>query len=227
MAAAAWRYWTHTRKVVCVARNYAAHAAEMGAEAKKSPVFFVKPATSLLPVGMGAIEVPEGTTVHHEVELGVVIGLPGRRIAAADAMSHVAGYCISLDMTARNLQSAAKAKGHPWSLSKGFDTFAPVGPFLPASKVADPHNLGIWLQINGKDVQRGTTAQMIHKIPKLIEHASAWTTLEPGDVIMTGTPEGVGPVLPGQSLRAGLDLPNGSCLTQAIWSVEAAPGLPS
>ncbi|KAJ2005239.1 hypothetical protein GGI06_005476, partial [Coemansia sp. S85] len=152
-----------------------------------------------------SIEIPQGCVVHHEVELGVVIGKRGRDIRAADAFEHVAGYALALDLTARNLQDEAKKKGLPWSAAKGFDTFTPVGPFIPATKIPDPHNVRLWIEVAGQIRQNGVTDAMIFQIPQLIEHVSRVMTLEEGDLVLTGTPKGVGPILPGEQVVAGLE----------------------
>eukprot|EP00698_Gefionella_okellyi_P007095 TRINITY_DN1725_c0_g1_i2.p1 TRINITY_DN1725_c0_g1~~TRINITY_DN1725_c0_g1_i2.p1 ORF type:complete len:138 (-),score=6.57 TRINITY_DN1725_c0_g1_i2:262-675(-) len=119
-------------------------------------------------------------------------------------MEHVSGYCLALDLTARNLQAQAKAKGLPWTTSKGFDTFCPISDFVPREKVSDPHNLELWLKVDDVERQRGTTKDMIFQIPRLIAHVSSIMRLEEGDMICTGTPDGVGPVKPGQTVTAGI-----------------------
>jgi acylpyruvate hydrolase len=152
------------------------------------------------------LEIPPGCKeLHHEVELAVIIGKSGRDIPASSAMSHVVGYTVALDMTARDWQDEAKKKGLPWDAAKGFDTSCALGSFIEKSKVSDPHNLNVWLKINGETKQNGNTKQMIFQIPSLIEHVSSIMTLEEGDIILTGTPSGVGPVLPGQTITAGVE----------------------
>lgn len=152
------------------------------------------------------LEVPPGCKeLHHEVELAVIIGKKGRDIKASAAMSYVAGYSVALDMTARDWQDDVKKKGLPWSAAKGFDTSCALGSFVDVSKVNDPHNLSVWLKIDGDTKQNGNTNQMIFQIPALIEHVSSIMTLEVGDIILTGTPSGVGPVHPGQTITAGID----------------------
>ncbi|MEM6645260.1 MAG: fumarylacetoacetate hydrolase family protein, partial [Bacteroidota bacterium] len=147
---------------------------------------------------------PQSADVHHEVELVVLIGTGGAQIAEADALNHVAGYAVGLDMTARDIQTRAKAKGHPWSVAKGFDTFAPLGDFVPAADVSDPQTLDIRVAVNGETRQHGHTSDMIFSVAHLISYASHIFTLEPGDLIYTGTPEGVGPVHAGDTLRAAV-----------------------
>lgn len=151
------------------------------------------------------IEIPPGCKeLHHEVELAVIIGKTGKDIAATDAMSHVRGYTVALDMTARDWQDEAKKKGLPWDAAKGFDTSCALGTFVDKSDIADPHNLDVWLKVDGEIKQNGNTKQMMFQIPALIEHVSSIMTLEEGDIILTGTPSGVGPVRPGQTITAGI-----------------------
>ncbi len=189
-------------KLICIGRNYAAHAAEMGAEAPEEPMIFLKPSTALVGHG-GRIVLPAmSEDVHHEVELVVVLGRGGKNIPEADALDHVDAYAVGLDMTARDLQARAKSKGHPWSVAKGFDTFAPLGPLVEARKIRDPQDLEIKLVINDEVRQHGHTSRMIHTVAKLIAYASRIFTLLPGDLIFTGTPEGVGPVHDGDRLEA-------------------------
>lgn len=152
------------------------------------------------------LEVPSGCKeLHHEVELAVIIGKKGRDIPASSAMSHVLGYSVALDMTARDWQDDVKKKGLPWSAAKGFDTSCALGEFVDVSKVSDPHNLNLWLKIDGELKQSGNSKQMMFQIPALIEHVSSIMTLEPGDIILTGTPSGVGPVQAGQTITAGIE----------------------
>ena len=193
----------HVGKVLCIGRNYALHAAEMGAAVPKSPVVFLKPSTAIVRT-QGTVVLPAMTSdVHHEVELVVVIGPGGRNIKESEALDHAMAYAVGLDMTARDLQSEAKKKGRPWSVAKGFDTFAPLGPLVPADKVANPQALTISLNVNGMVRQHGHTGDMIFSVASLISYCSRVFTLEPGDLLYTGTPEGVGPVTPGDQLEAG------------------------
>ncbi|KAJ1896324.1 hypothetical protein LPJ66_004062 [Kickxella alabastrina] len=192
------------RKIVAIGRNFSEHAKELGNAVPISPFFFLKPTSSYV-VSPGKIEIPQGCVVHHEVELGVVIGKTGRDISAANASEYIAGYALALDLTARNLQDEAKKKGLPWSAAKGFDTFTPVGSFIPASEIADPHKVRLWIEVAGQIKQNGTTDAMVFQIPQLIEHVSHIMTLEEGDLLLTGTPKGVGPVQPGERVIAGLE----------------------
>lgn len=191
-------------KLLCIGRNYARHAAEMGAETPAEPMVFLKPSTAVVRSG-GSVVIPAmSNDVHHEVELVAVIGRRGRHVPAREALSYVAGYAAGLDMTARDLQGQAKQNRAPWSVSKGFDTFAPLGSVLPASEVGDPGNLYVELRINGDIRQSGHTSDMIFSVAELVAWCSRIFTLEPGDLIYTGTPEGVGPVHEGDRLTASI-----------------------
>ena len=142
--------------------------------------------------------------LHHEVELGVVIGKTGKNINEADAMDHVGGYALALDMTARDVQLESKQKGLPWTLAKGFDTATPISDFIPKTSIPDPGNVRLWLKVDEDMRQDGNTSAMIFKIPHLISYISQYMTLEEGDLILTGTPEGVSAVQPGQTITTGL-----------------------
>ncbi|KAF7296487.1 FAA-hydrolase domain-containing protein [Mycena chlorophos] len=191
------------RKIVAIGRNYDLHVKELGNTRPTEPFFFLKPTTSYVLSG-GKMEIPHGVLAHHEVELGVVIGKTGRDISQADAAGHIAGYALAVDMTARNVQDHVKKRGLPWSTAKGFDTFTPIGSFIPKDKIADPHKLTLTLKINGAFKQNGSTADMIFQIPRLIEHVSSIMTLEEGDLLLTGTPDGVGPVIAGDKVECAL-----------------------
>ncbi|TIB90907.1 hypothetical protein E3Q06_00106 [Wallemia mellicola] len=197
------RFHSTARKIVAIGRNYSEHAKELQNAIPKEPFFFLKPTSSFVRTG-GNIEIPNGVIAHHEVELGVVIGQTGRDISQNDVLSHIAGYSLGIDMTARNIQDVIKKKGLPWSTLKGFDTFTPIGDFIPKDKVVDPHQLGLWLKADETIRQMGTTSDMIFRIPRLIQHVSSIMRLEEGDVLLTGTPSGVGPLSPGQTVTAGL-----------------------
>ncbi|GAM21161.1 hypothetical protein SAMD00019534_043360, partial [Acytostelium subglobosum LB1] len=198
------RFWEKGSKIVAVARNYVAHAKELGNEVPTEPFFFLKPMSSYVRQG-SPIEIPRQTNdVHHEVELGVVIGKRGRDITSANAMDHVGGYTLALDLTARDLQSKAKEKQQCWTIAKGFDTFCPISDFIPKDKIANPGNIELWLSVDGAIKQKDFTSKMIFGIPELIQFVSQVMTLEEGDVILTGTPAGVGPLKAGQKVRAGI-----------------------
>lgn len=191
---------------MAIGRNYAEHAKELNNKVPKEPFFFLKPTSSYVFNG-GNVEIPDGIVAHHEVELGVVIGKTGRDVSQADAESLIAGYALAVDMTARNLQDQVKKRGLPWSAAKGFDTFTPIGEFIAKSAIQDPHNLNLALKINGVVKQDGNTSDMIFQIPQLIEHITSIMTLAPGDVILTGTPSGVGPVAAGDQIECTMSDP--------------------
>ncbi len=189
-------------RLFCIGRNYAAHAAEMNSAVPEVPMVFLKPSTAIVRGG-GAVLLPAiSSEVHHEVELVAVIGKQGKNIKEGDALGYVEAYAVGLDMTARDIQAAAKQKGHPWSVAKGFDTFAPLGQLIPAAAIADPQQLSIQLRVNGELRQHGHTRDMIFPVARLIAYCSSIFTLLPGDLIYTGTPEGVGPVKEGDVLEA-------------------------
>jgi len=194
------------RKIVAIGRNYADHAKELGNAVPKEPFFFLKPTSSYVLPG-GHVEIPRGTIVHHEVELGVVIGKNGRDIPKSEAESYIAGYALAVDMTARNVQDAVKKKGLPWSTAKGYDTFCPIGPFIPKSKIADLTQVGLHFSVDGTVRQSGTTADMIFDVPHLISFVSGIMKLEEGDLLLTGTPSGVGVLEDGQTFEAKLTYP--------------------
>ncbi|KAH3789980.1 acylpyruvase FAHD1, mitochondrial-like [Dreissena polymorpha] len=192
------------RKIVAVGRNYRAHALELGNQVPTKPILFLKPTSSYITEGE-KIKIPVGcSSLHHEVELGIVIGKPGSRISEQEAMNHVAGYVLALDMTARDFQDEAKKKGQPWSLAKGFDTSCPVSSFIEKKSLTAPENTRLWLKVNDAIKQDGNTKDMIFSIPFLVSYISTYFKLEEGDVILTGTPEGVGPVCEGDVIQAGL-----------------------
>ena len=172
--------------------------------AAAEPVLFLKPSTSYVLEG-NPIKIPLGCNdLHHEVELGVIISRKGVDVPVSEAMDYVGGYTVCLDMTARDLQAKAKSEGKPWSVAKGFDTSCPVGPFIPKEQIPDPHSLRIWCEVNGQIRQDGNTRDMIRKVPDLISLISRIFTLEPGDLILTGTPAGVGALSAGDEITAGL-----------------------
>jgi len=192
-------------KILAVGRNYAAHNVEMGAAAVGPPLLFLKPPSALVHDG-AEIELPaDAGAVHHEVELVAVIGNPGKAIPEENALEHVLGYAVGLDLTLRDLQGEAKKRGEPWSLSKGFDGSAPVSEVAPRDEVGDGSGLAIRLEVNGETRQSGSTSQMQRSVAALVAFASRLITLERGDLLFTGTPAGVGPVLPGDRLTATLE----------------------
>jgi len=192
--------------IVAVAKNYAKHKVEMGGTPAKleRPVFFLKPASSVVREPSPIVRPSRVTDLHHEVELGVVVSRTCSRAAPAEWRSYVRGYVLALDMTARDLQAAAKRDGMPWTAAKGFDTFTPMSAEIAADRVRDPHALELWLAVDGAERQRGSTGDMLARIPELLAEVSAVMTLEAGDVILTGTPEGVAAVAPGSTITCGL-----------------------
>jgi len=189
-------------KIVCLARNYAEHARELGNETPAAPVLFMKPASSVIGDGE-AIHIPSySQECHYEVELAVLIGKQCRGVSAENALEFVAGYGVAIDMTLRDVQNQLKAKGLPWEIAKGFDTSCPLSDFVPAAAVPDPHALNLKLAVNGEGRQDGWSSDMINRIPQVVAHISAIFTLEPGDVILTGTPAGVGQVRSGDIMTA-------------------------
>ena len=203
----AQRFAVH--RIYCVGRNYEDHAKEMGFTGREPPFFFLKPADAVLPVDAGQtglLPYPSLTAnLHHEVELVVAIGQGGRDIPAAQALQHVYGYAVGLDMTRRDLQNDMKKQGRPWCIGKGFEHSAPIGPITPATQADGIAKAAIWLQVNGQDRQRSSTNKLIWNIAETIEHLSHAWELQPGDLIYTGTPEGVGAVVSGDLIEAGID----------------------
>ena len=195
-------------RIYCVGRNYEEHAKEMGFTGREPPFFFMKPADAIVvvPTGeTGSIHYPSLTAnLHHEIELVVAIRTGGRNIAAADAMQHVFGYAVGLDMTRRDLQNEMKKQGRPWCIGKAFDQSAPIGPITPVAQAGDVEHAEIFVQVNGKDRQRSTVSKLIWNIAETIEHLSAAWELQPGDLIYTGTPEGVAAVARGDTMIGGV-----------------------
>jgi acylpyruvate hydrolase len=192
-------------KMLCLGKNYEKHAREMGGDVPTDPVVFMKPATALVRNG-GTVQIPRvSSEMHHELELVVVIGQTTRDVSESEALDRVLGYAVGLDMTLRDLQSNAKKRGEPWTIAKGFDTSAPISEVVPRELVADPHALTMRLTVNGAVRQQGTTADMILGVPRIISYLSSIFTLERGDCIFTGTPEGVGQVIAGDRLYAEIE----------------------
>lgn len=208
------------RKIFCIGRNYAGHAKEMNAAVPEAPVFFLKPTTAIIGEG-GAIRIPSiSKDLHHEVEMTVLIGRGGKNILKGNALNHIAGYGIGLDMTLRDVQSEAKKKGLPWTLAKGFDTSAPISDFVPADTIPDPHALEVKLDVNGTTRQQSNTSNFIFNIDELIAYISQFFTFERGDIIFTGTPEGVAAAAAGDRLEAQLLSSTRTVLTSLRVSVQ-------
>ncbi|KAK4097547.1 hypothetical protein N658DRAFT_500354 [Parathielavia hyrcaniae] len=194
-------------KVVCIGRNYADHITELNSARPKQPFFFQKPTSSILLPGEGPVIRPRGVDLHYEVELALIMGKQVRGLNAQDeqsAMDAIESYALSIDMTARNIQNEAKKKGLPWDISKGFDTFLPLSSVIGKAAIPDPHNIELYLTINGKVRQSDSTELMLFRIPRILGDISKVMTLEPGDIVLTGTPKGVGRVAPGDVMRAGI-----------------------
>jgi fumarylpyruvate hydrolase len=194
------------RRIYCVGRNYADHAREMGADpTREPPFFFGKPQDAAVPGG-GEVPYPPATAnLHHEVELVVALGAGGRDLSVEGALTLVYGYAVGIDLTRRDLQATAKAQGQPWDMAKGFDGSAPMSPITPATVCGHPGRGSIWLQVNGVERQRGDLGDLIWSVPEVLAHLSRFVALAPGDLIFTGTPAGVGPIVPGDRVHCGID----------------------
>ena len=198
------------RRVYCVGRNYAAHAREMGFDPdREPPFFFCKPADAVVPVPEGqTLELPypaQTANYHYEAELVVAIGQAGSDIPADQALGHAWGYAVGLDMTRRDLQMKMREMGRPWEIGKAFDASAPTGPLHKASEVGHFTDAAIWLTVNGADRQRSNVSHLIWSVAETIADLSRYFRLEPGDLIFTGTPEGVGAVKAGDLMKVGVD----------------------
>ncbi|MBP1874745.1 fumarylpyruvate hydrolase [Ensifer adhaerens] len=194
------------RRVYCVGRNYAAHAIEMGHDPDREPPFFFQKNPDNLLVADKAFPYPQRTSdVHHEVELVVALKSGGADIPVEQALDCVYGYGVGIDFTRRDLQAEAKKAGKPWAAAKAFEHSAPVSEIVPVEAIGHPANGNIWLKVNGELRQQGDLDQMIWKIPEVISELSRLFTLAPGDIIMTGTPSGVGPVVRGDTVTCGVD----------------------
>lgn len=191
--------------VYCIGRNYAAHAKELNNPVPKEPMVFLKPASSITPGGEDIVLPKQSNDVHHEVEVCVVLGDVHRNMTVEQSQKAIAGYAVGIDITARDIQLKAKEKGHPWSIAKGFASFAPIGRFVDSDSIENHANLSLELRINGELRQQGNTKDMIFSIPYLISFLSAIFDLQPGDIVFTGTPEGVGPISDGDKLEAVLN----------------------
>ena len=198
------------RRVYCVGRNYAAHAREMGFDPdREPPFFFCKPADAVVPVApdttLSQPDPPETAHRADEIGRGAALGTGGADSAGGPAREHVWGYAVGLDMTRRDLQMKMREAGRPWELGKAFDQSAPIGPLHRAADVADIHRAGIWLQVNGTDKQRSDIGKLIWSVAETVAYLSRYFRLEAGDLIYTGTPEGVGPVVRGDTMVGGVD----------------------
>ena len=194
------------RRVFCVGRNYAAHAREMGNDpTREPPFFFSKPADAVVPA-TGEVPYPRLTdNLHHEIELVVAIGRAGENVAPKEALELVWGYAVGVDLTRRDLQDVAKKMSRPWDWAKGFDASAPCSPLQPVAVTGHPSSGRIWLEVNGAVRQQGDLQELIWPIADVISHVSQALALQPGDLVFTGTPAGVGSLQPGDRVRGGVD----------------------
>jgi acylpyruvate hydrolase len=191
-------------KIICLARTYKEHAREMNTTVTENPLLFLKPASSVI-FNHQTIVIPRiSKCLHHEIELGIIIKKKGKHINEKKALQHVLGYLVALDITARDIQSIAKKNGWPWGIAKGFDTFTPISDVVLKERVPDPQNLDLELKIKGTIKQKANTNEMIYSIERIISFISEIMTLETGDLILTGTPEGVGEIKEGDVLEARL-----------------------
>jgi fumarylpyruvate hydrolase len=197
------------RRIYCVGRNYAAHVREMGFDPEREPpFFFCKPTDSVVPADPSAdarIPYPSQTSDYHfEMELVVAIGTAGRDIPIEKANDHIFGYAVGLDMTRRDIQVEARKAGRPWEVGKAFDQSAPIGLLHTAAVVGHPVTGDLWLQVDGKSRQRSDIAKLIWSVPEIVSRLSNFFELQPGDLVFTGTPDGIGPVLRGETMRGGI-----------------------
>ena len=193
-------------RIYCVGRNYAKHAREMGMDPdREPPFFFSKPADAVAPNGTPVPYPPRTSNLHHELELVVAIGRGGHDIPVEGALGHVFGYAVGLDLTRRDLQFEAREQGRPWDVAKGFDCSAPLAAIRPAAAMGHLDRGAIWLEVNGETRQRANLSEMIWSVPEIVAELSTYFELRAGDLIFTGTPEGVGPVQRGDSLVGGID----------------------
>lgn len=193
------------RRVYCIGRNYAAHAIEMGHDPDREPPFFFQKNPDNLDFSGEFPYPPMTSDVHHEIEMVVALGQGGKNIPVEEALDHVWGYAVGLDMTRRDLQGQAKKTGRPWEIGKAFEHSAPMGPICPASKIGHPLNGRVSLSVNGTLRQEGDLDQLIWKVPEMISYLSDYFTMAAGDLIMTGTPSGVGPVKRGDVMEAAVE----------------------
>jgi fumarylpyruvate hydrolase len=194
------------RRILCVGRNYADHVREMGGDPKSEPpIFFTKPADAIVPSGSTVAYPPQTGNLHHEVELVVAVHRACVNIAAEQALQHVFGYAVGNDLTRRDLQNQARERRLPWDMSKGFDASAQIGAIRPAEQFGAPQDQRIWLKVNGQTRQQSTLAGMIWSVPEILATLSTFIALQPGDLIYTGTPDGVGPLQHGDHVTAGID----------------------
>lgn len=193
------------RRIWCVGRNYLEHIREMGNDERAPPFFFAKHADMVVANGATIPYPPLTKDFHHEVELVVALKSGGRNIPADKALAHVYGYAVGIDLTRRDLQGAAKKKERPWEIGKSFDHSAPCGALQPAARIGHPAKGRIWLSVNGTEKQKGDLTELIWSVPEIIAKLSEQVTLDAGDIILTGTPAGVGALVPGDKVECGID----------------------
>lgn len=191
------------RKIIGAGLNYKKILKDRNLPTPKEPVVFLKPPSSVI-TEKQEIEIPEKFEVHHEVELGVIIGKKCKKVDKYDAMDYIAGYCLALDLTDVKDMKTARENGLPWTVGKGFDTSCPVSDFIPKHEISDPDDVPLWLRVNGETRQKSSTGDMVFKTGELISYISQFMTLEPYDLILTGTPAGTGPLKAGDFIEAGL-----------------------
>ncbi|GFG05981.1 uncharacterized hydrolase C21C3.09c [Aspergillus udagawae] len=197
------------KKVICIGRNYADHITELNNAKPKQPFFFLKPPSSILLPREGPILRPKGVSLHYEVELALVMGKTVRDLDPNDekgALDAIRSYLVAIDMTGRNVQDEAKKKGLPWSIAKGFDTFLPISEEIPKSRIPDPHNAFLRLSVGSQLRQADSTGLMLYRIPRQLAEISRVMTLEKGDLVLTGTPKGVGEVKAGDVMKASIEV---------------------
>ncbi|RMJ22975.1 fumarylacetoacetate hydrolase family protein [Aspergillus sp. HF37] len=197
------------KKVICIGRNYADHIAELNNTKPKQPFFFLKPASAILAPGAGPVLRPRGTNLHYEVELALKMGKTVRDLDPEDekgALDAINSYFLAIDMTARNVQDEAKKKGLPWSIAKGFDTFLPISHEIAKSRIPDPHDAFLRLSVGSQPRQADSSSLMLYRIPRLLAEISRVMTLEEGDLVLTGTPKGVGEVKSGDVMKASIEV---------------------
>lgn len=209
------------RRIYCVGQNYAEHAREMGGDPTRTPPFFFSKPAQAAYHGTTFPYPPLSQDVHHEVELVVALDRGGSNLGAEEALTHIFGYAVGLDMTRRDLQAEAKKAGRPWDSAKGFDFSAPCSPIWSVQQVGHLHSGSIYLDVNGRRAQSGDLEQMIWRVPEIIAHLSRLFRLEAGDLIFTGTPAGVGPVQPGDVLEGGVEGLDQLCLTVVSQSPDS------
>lgn len=221
------KYIDTARKILCIGRNYAAHIKELNNATPQQPFFFLKPSSSVLRPNEGPLFAPKGVVPHYEVELAFTLNRDLKNLPSTfsnkEALEAIEGYALTIDMTARNVQDEAKKKGLPWSIGKGFDTFLPVSNFIPKAKIPDPYDVNLSLAVNGEVKQNDKTNLMLFPIHKILSHMSCIMTLQKGDLILTGTPKGVGSVKPGDHITATLTVGD-EILEKIEVDVEQKPG---